>query len=201
MKKTLGICSIVDRVNMSLRSVAVVVAAVAMTVFFAMAPALDAQGGPPGSRGRGQGQGPDRAAIEAEFEQRIERLVRDQLKLSEDQIKQVRAVSSKAKNRRADLMKRAGETQRSLRAEVAKDAGADQKKVKKLMDEEMAGRKRFFELLEDERKELAEFLTPVQVAKYQQIQQQLMQQVHQRAGEGRHEGGERGKGGKGREKK
>ncbi len=126
-----------------------------------------------------------RAKAEQEFQKKIEQVVREQLKLTDEQVSKLRVVSAKYSAKRGELMKEAGANQRELRKEVEKgDSVANQKRVAQLMEEDRAFRRRFIELGNEESKELAGFLSPVKVAQYQGLQMQLREQVRRRTDDG-----------------
>jgi hypothetical protein len=123
---------------------------------------------------------PKRIELEQRFRERNEEMLRERLKLNDDQMKQLRALDARFAPRRADLFKEFRSTQEELQKELERADAADQKRVAQLMQQNSAIRKRLITLLEEEQKALGTFLSPVQTAQYISLQRQLREQVRQK---------------------
>jgi Spy/CpxP family protein refolding chaperone len=133
-------------------------------------PADAQEGGPP--------RGPRREAPERRFERRIGRLVQQRLRLSDDQMLRLRAVNRGRAQQRQALFARERDARVGVRREIMRGDSADQRRVAALIDELFAVQRARLELLQAEQRELAEFLSPVQRARYLALQEQ----VHRRVG-------------------
>jgi hypothetical protein len=74
---------------------------------------------------------------------------------------------------------------RDLREQLEAGDRADQKRVGELLDRLMTFQDQRFELVREEQRELAGYLTPVQRAKYLVMQEQLRRRVEEMRGRGR----------------
>lgn len=131
---------------------------------------------------------PKRAQLEKRFRERGEQVVRDKLKLSDEQMTKLRDVNQKFATRRRDLVKQETDARMALRSEVGRGKSADQAKVAQLMQRANQLQRQRFDLAQQEQKELGGFLTPVQQAQYQGLQSQLRKKIQamreQQGGEG-----------------
>ena len=146
----------------------VVLALVASTSAFA---AAQQPGGAPGSQ----------------FQARLAQIVQRQLGLTDAQMQQVIAVNKKYEQPRFLLVQQERDIRISIRDEVLRGDQADQARVSRLLDEMMKVQAKRLEILQNEQKDLAAFLTPVQRAKYLGIQEEVrkrLQQMRQRQGQG-----------------
>lgn len=114
-----------------------------------------------------------RLELEHAFKLRTEEALREKVKLDEDQIAQVRKVVAKYGPLKHKLFQQSQMIGMELRRESAKGDSADQKRVSELMKTSTELQKRFVKLVEEEDKELAAFMTPVQIVQYKSIQSQL----------------------------
>jgi hypothetical protein len=131
-----------------------------------------------------------RRQIEARFAQRVQQ----DLGLTADQGAKLRGTQERFGERRRALMRQQLERRRAMDGQMQPGVAANADSVKKLMDGIQAGRGEMLKLEQDEDREMAGYLTPVQRARYQQMREHLMQ----RANEMRQERRARGQGGGGR---
>lgn len=118
-----------------------------------------------------------RAQLEKRFRERGEQVVRDKLKLSDQQMSKLRDVNQRFATRRRDLLQQETDARAALRAEVSRGKSADQGKVAQLMQRANKLQRDRFDLAQQEQKELSGFLTPVQQAQYQGLQSQLRKRI------------------------
>ena len=128
---------------------------------------------------QGDSDGTRRAALERRFREEGERIVRERLKLTDDQMRQLRDVNARLAPRRNQLFQQQRATQLAIRAELARGGSADQGRVAQLMGEARDLDQQRFRLQQEEQRALATFLTPVQQAQYVGLQQQLRQKVRE----------------------
>lgn len=153
---------------------------------------------PAGAQGRGGGRGgapgggamqkqrraqkqprtaDQRAMLERRFHQRLARVVRDRLRLSDDQMARLQSTDARLQDRRRALMQQERDTRGSLRAEMGRGGAADQRRVSTLMEQMLTIQRQRQAMAEQEQRELATFLTPLQRAQYAALQAQLRRRV------------------------
>lgn len=160
-------------------------AAVAALAVHAFAlPSAVAQGGPPGGamRAAGVGQGgqqpprltPEkRAAMERQLQARINNVIRQRLALNDDQFGKLQEVASHIEDDRRTLRNDELTTRFALRQELLAGDRVNETKVGELLDKLPKFERRRVELIEQEQRELAKFLSPSQRARYFALQDEL----------------------------
>lgn len=147
-----------------------------------------AQRQPPGEPQRGQpALAPQQQVLLRQVRQAFAGVVRRQLNLSADQSRKVQEIDTKYQRQRNDITRDEREARSDLRIALS-DTGAapDQAKVDGYLSRLVQAQRKRADLLEAEQKELAEFLNPVQRAKYLALKEQLQKRIAQvRAGGGR----------------
>ena len=118
-----------------------------------------------------------RAALEGQVRQRIAVMVKERLQLTDAQAQQLQETDSRLEQRRRELMQREQRLRRDLRQQLAPGVAADQQRVASLLDQVMAVHRERVTLIEQEQRELARFLTPVQRAKYLGLQNELRSRI------------------------
>jgi hypothetical protein len=124
----------------------------------------------------GQRVGPDnqrRAQLEQQVRQRFARMLKERVGLSDAQLDQVAVVNQRFEERRRTLVEQERDIRIGLRREVLLEEAADQERVSRLLGEAIQVQQQRLRLLEEEHRALAEFLTPVQRAKYMAVQEQI----------------------------
>ncbi|HJR42448.1 MAG TPA: hypothetical protein VJ812_10140 [Gemmatimonadaceae bacterium] len=163
---------------------------VVLTALLALlgAPSLGAQQGPP----RG---GPQRRAeMEQRVRQQFARVVQERLALTDEQLRKLGETTRRFEERRRLLLAQERDARMGLRQElVAGDDKANQDRVARLLDQLVQVQRQRIELFEQEQRELASFMTPVQRAKFAALQEQLRKRIEER-GRGRGREGPRPRG-------
>src|SRR5688500_1238370 len=118
-----------------------------------------------------------RAALEGQVRQRIAVMVKERLQLTDAQAQQLQETDSRLEQRRRDLMQREQRLRRDLRQQLAPGVAADQQRVASLLDQIMAVHRERVTLIEQEQRELARFLTPVQRATYLGLQNEMRSRI------------------------
>lgn len=118
-----------------------------------------------------------RAAIEGQVRQRIAAMVKERLQLTDAQAQQLQDAESRFELRRRDLMQREEGLRRDLRQQLSPGVAADQQRVASLLDQIMAVHRDRVTMTEQEQRDLARFLTPVQRAKYLGLQGELRKRI------------------------
>mgnify|MGYP001764775258 CR=1 FL=1 len=134
----------------------------------------------------GRGMRPDdprRAELEKLFQKRVEAMVRQRLQLTDDQATKLREVASRAEGERRALRRDEMVARKAMREELLAGDNANEARVLELLDQMPKLERRRLELLEQEQRELARFLTPLQRARYFALQDELrrgMQELQRR---------------------
>ncbi len=132
-----------------------------------------------------------RAALEGQVRQRIAVMVKQRLQLSDAQAQQLQETEGRFELRRRDLMQREQRLRQDLRQQLTPGVEADQQRVASLLDQIMAVHRERVTMTEQEQRDLARFLDPVQRAKYLGLQGELRNRI-----EGMRQGGRAGRPGR-----
>jgi len=145
-----------------------------------------AQGGgrPRGGERQGGAGRMDRAQLEQRFRQRLATLLRNQLGLTDEGMRQLSDVNQRFDLQRRELNRREMMARRTVREEVLKGDSADNSRVEQLMKEQFKIEHERIDLTEAEQRELSKFLTPVQRARYLGVQEQVRREMDQIRGRG-----------------
>jgi len=122
---------------------------------------------------------PERAALEERFRERTAEVVRRRLQLNDDQMARLRATNQQFDRQRTALVADERQARQALRAELVAGDAANQQRVAGLLDQLMRVQRRRLDLVENEQRELAKFLTPVQRAKYFALQNEIRKRVEE----------------------
>ena len=145
-----------------------------------------AQGPPPranDSHGAPRRYDRQREQLEKQFEERIDAIVKQRLRLSDDQQVKLREVASRTEESRRVLRREEFVLRTSLREEMEAGDKADEAKVGELLEQIPRLERRKLELMESEQRDLAKFLSPTQRARYFGLQDELrrgMQELQRR---------------------
>lgn len=118
-----------------------------------------------------------RAQLERQVRQRIATVVKERLDLTDAQAQQLQEAEGRSELRRRDLMQREMRLRRDLRQQLSPGVAADQQRVASLLDQIMAVHRERVSITEQEQRDLARFLTPVQRAKYLGLQGELRSRI------------------------
>lgn len=134
----------------------------------------DAQGQ---ARARERQEAPDRGRLEERFRQRLASVMRERLSLSDDQLRRLSEVNGRFEGERRTLLREDIEVRREMRRVLHPDSTAADAVVDGLLERHLRVERRRLELFEQEQRELRQFLSPVQRAKYIGMQEQLRRQM------------------------
>ena len=137
----------------------------------------------------------NREQLEQRFRQNLANLLRTQLGLTDEGMRQLSEVNQRFDVQRRDMNRREMMARRALRAEVLKQDSADAGRIEQLLAEHFKIERERIDLTEAEQRELAKFLTPVQRARYLGVQEQMRRQMDQLRARGREGLGEPPQGG------
>ena len=125
---------------------------------------------------------PDTAEAErlrAQIEERFSRHVQQELRLTPDQATKLRGSQERFGTQRRALMRQQLDRRRALEDQMEPGVAANADSVKRLMDGLQAGRTAMLKIEQDEDREMAGYLTPVQRARYQRMREMLMRRVNE----------------------
>jgi hypothetical protein len=117
------------------------------------------------------------AELRAEVERRFAEHVRRELGLSDEQATKLAATQERFRERRQALMRRQRERRMALDDQMRPGVAADPDSVRKLMDALQTGRAELLRLEQDEDREMAAYLTPVQRARFETMRQRFADRV------------------------
>lgn len=149
------------------------------------APTLSAQNSGRPSRPHGMRPPPGsqddqhRSALEQQFRQRSEAIVRKRLNLNDEQLTKLRSLNADIGGKRNTLVEQERSVRSGLRDEMAKGSGADQGRVSQLMQQAHDLQASRFTLQQDEQRQLSGFMSPIQVAQYVGLQAQIRQRIRE----------------------
>lgn len=146
---------------------------IALVALFVASTAASSQEGPPRDSVAAQ----RRAVLEAQVRQRIAAMVKERLQLTDAQAQQLQEAEQRFELRRRDLRQREVRLRRDLRQQLSPGVAADQQRVESLLDQIMAVHRDRVTMTEQEQRDLARFLTPVQRAKYLGLQGELRNRI------------------------
>ena len=121
----------------------------------------------------------NREQMEQRVRVRLANLLRTQLGLTEEGMRQLSDVNQRFDRDRRELLRREMMTRRSLREEVLKHDSANAVRVEQLLTEQFKIERERIDLTEAEQRELSKFLTPVQRARYLGVQEQVRREMDQ----------------------
>jgi len=156
----------------------------AALLILASAATLSAQG----RGGRGMPQGPppagdstrpNRANLEQQVRERIAQVTKERLGATDQQMAKLQETNKKFDEKRRVVVDQERDVRMSLRDEMLRPDSARQGQVAALLDRVIKTQRQRVDLQEQEQKELAGFLTPLQRAKYFALEQQVRQRVNQ----------------------
>lgn len=136
----------------------------------AVAPALAAQEPADSARAK---------RLRTEIEQRFAERVKADLALTDEQATMLRATQERFGERRRALMLEQAQARRALQTQMRPGVAADADSVRTLMERMRAGRAALLRLEEDEDREMAGYLTPVQRAQFQMMRLRFMERVQE----------------------
>lgn len=137
---------------------------------------VPAQGAPPRSNDRAavpRMNAQQREALKERFQQRIDAIIRERLRLTDEQQVKLREVASRAEESRRVLHREESALRMALRREMKTSDKANEAKVGELLDQIPGLERRKLDLMESEQRELAKFLSPTQRAHYFGLQDEL----------------------------
>jgi hypothetical protein len=135
--------------------------------------------------GAGARQPQNRAALQRQVREALARVTRERLGLTDAQMAKLADVDSKFQPRRQALTRDEAQTRRALATAMADTTTPDQAKISGYLDHLLALQRQRLDVQQDEQKALSGFLTPLQRAQYQALQERMRRRLDQMAPGGR----------------
>ena len=135
---------------------------------------------------------PDRAQLEQQIRDRIGTALKKNLNLTDDQFAKLQATNKRFEERRHLLVEQERDARMGMRDLMIAGDTTNQAKVSAALDRMLQVQRQRFELVEQEQKELAGYLTPMQRAKYLGMQEQMFRRVEALRQQGMNRGQQRG---------
>jgi Spy/CpxP family protein refolding chaperone len=120
-----------------------------------------------------------RGDLEARFRQRFEEVLKQRLQLTDEQLRRLQDVNRRFEDERFNLLQEEMRVRRDMRRTLLEDSTQNNDEVAALVDRVLRTQRRRVELMENEQRELAQFLSPVQRARYLGFQEQLRRQMEE----------------------
>jgi periplasmic protein CpxP/Spy len=139
----------------------------------ALAPALPAQRA--GQRPLQRAAAP-RDTLLVQVQRRMAQMVRQRLRLTDVQVRRLQQTNRRYDEQRRLLLEQERRTRRGLRDLVTADS-ADQNRVSALLDTMLLIQRQRLDLVQQEQRDLAQFLSPLQRAKYFALQEQIRKRL------------------------
>jgi membrane-bound lytic murein transglycosylase len=130
----------------------------------------------PGSR---DAAGANRAQLEQRFRQRLYEMTRKRVGLSDAQMNRLVPVNQRFETQRRGIQRQERETRLALRDVMRDSTHADQSRITGYLDKLLQLQRQRVDLLAQEQRDLAEFMTPLQRARYTALQEQLRRRIEQ----------------------
>jgi hypothetical protein len=118
-----------------------------------------------------------RQQLEQKFRTGVARVVKQKLELSDEQMLKLRRANAQFDQRRRSLNQEERQRRSDLRSQILAGAGADQAQIGAAVDDLLQLQRRRIDLQIEEQRQLAEFMTPMQRARYLALQEQLRRRV------------------------
>lgn len=124
-------------------------------------------------------QQPDRAQLEQRLRDRIGGALKKNLNLTDDEFAKLQATNKRFEEKRHLLVEQERDARMAMRDLMISGDTTNQGKISQALDRMLAVQRQRAELMEQEQKELAGYLTPMQRARYLGMQEQMFRRMQQ----------------------
>jgi periplasmic protein CpxP/Spy len=124
-----------------------------------------------------------RPALEQQFRERVAKLTQDRVGLTDAQMAQLGQSNAHFAPQLAQVAAQEKETRRQLRLEMTSAGQPNQQHVSDLLDASVRLQRQRIGIIEEEQKDLARYMTPVQRARYIALQQQFRRRAQELDGQ------------------
>lgn len=129
---------------------------------------------------RALGSNANRPALEQQFRERVAKLAQQRIGLTDGQMTQLEQSNARYAPQHNAIAAQEREARRQLRMEMTSPT-PNQQHVSTLLDQALQLQKQRIALVEQEQKDLARFMTPVQRARYMALQQEFRRRAQELA--------------------
>jgi Spy/CpxP family protein refolding chaperone len=123
--------------------------------------------------------GGNRAQLERQFQQMLFQMTRRRVGLTDAQMSQLVPVNQRFETQRRNLQRQERQTRLALRDAMRDSSQSDQGKITEYLDQLVQLQRQRVELFAQEQRDLAQFMTPLQRARYTALQEQVRRRVEQ----------------------
>lgn len=127
--------------------------------------------------GRPEGPPMSRPQMEQRLRAGLWRIAKQRLGFNDEQMNRLTTTNQKFDARRRDINQRERTERQALRREVLAGDSANQDRIATALDQLLKLQHQRLDVMADEQKELATFMTPLQRAKYAALQEQVRRRV------------------------
>jgi hypothetical protein len=121
----------------------------------------------------------DRQQLQRRVQQRLWQMTQRRVGLSDAQMDRLAPIHQRFESQRRTITREERQTRLALRDALRDSTHADQKQVSGYLDRLVQLQHQRSDLVDQEQKELAQFMTPVQRARYTALQEQVRRRVEQ----------------------
>ena len=127
----------------------------------------------------GEQPGANRLQLEQRFQQMLYQMTRRRVGLNDEQMNRLVPINRRFEQQRRQLQRQERETRFSLRDAMRDTAQVDQARITAYLDKLVQLQHQRADLIEQEQRDLAQFMTPLQRARYTALQEQVRRRVEQ----------------------
>ena len=121
----------------------------------------------------------NRAQLERQVQRMLYQMTRRRVGLTDPQMNQLLPINQRFEGQRRAILRQERETRLALRDAMRDSAQVDQGKITGYLDKLVQLQHQRVDLIEQEQKDLAQFMTPLQRARYTALQEQVRRRVEQ----------------------
>lgn len=130
----------------------------------------------------------NRAQLERRFRQMLYQVTRRRVGLTDAQMNRLMPINQRFETERRGIQRQERETRLALREAMRDSTHADQARITGYLDKLVDLQRQRVELVSREQRDLAEFMTPLQRARYTALQEQVRRRIEQMARQNRARG-------------
>lgn len=127
----------------------------------------------------------NRAQLERRFRQMLYQVTRRRVGLTDAQMNRLMPINQRFETERRNIQRQERETRLALRDAMRDSTHADQARITGYLDKLVDLQRQRVELVAREQRDLAEFMTPLQRARYTALQEQVRRRIEQMARQNR----------------
>lgn len=121
----------------------------------------------------------NRAQLEQQFQQKLYQLTRKRVGLNDEQMNRLVPINQRFEMERRGIQREERQTRLALRDALRDSSQANQPQISGYVDKLVQLQRRKLDLVDQEQRELSQFMTPAQRARYMALQEQVRRRVEQ----------------------